>query len=255
MANKNGVIIQSVSRALGILKCFENFSELGLIEISDMMNLSKSTAYGLVNTLVSSGFLEQSYDSKKYKLGIKNFELGNYVKKRMDITKEARPYLEILLNQFHETIHIAKHYDGEVVYIDKVEGSDFSIVSSQVGRRAPMHCTGVGKAQLAYLPMHYLDKYIFSKPLKQYTSNTIITKEELLKELELIRERGYALDNEEIEIGLRCVAVPILGVDGKPLVGVSISAPSGRMIETRRQEIIEALLKFAKQFSRQIGCS
>ncbi len=253
MANKNGVIVQSVQRSLKILKLFEENGQLSLNDISEYMELSKSTVYGLVNTLVYEDFLEQNDETKKYKLGIKNFELGNYYQKRLDIRKELRPLIENLVEQFHETVHLARYYHGEVIYIDKVEGSDFSIVSSKIAQRAPMHCTGVGKVQLAHLPDEYLEDYIFSKPLKKYTDKTITTRELLKNELVNIRNSGYAFDNEEIEVGLRCVAVAILGHDGKPMAAVSISAPTGRMSDSKRLEIIEVLLKYSKSISKQFG--
>ncbi|HCX63970.1 MAG TPA: IclR family transcriptional regulator, partial [Eubacteriaceae bacterium] len=153
MANPQGVIIQSVSRALDILQCFEgNNKELGISEIANSLMLSKSTIYGLVNTLLSGGDLEQNKENKKYRLGIRLFELGSLVQRRMDLRNEARLYCLELAENYSYTIHLATHYNGEIVYIDKVDMPGAVIVYSQVGKRAPMHCTGVGKAMLAYLP-------------------------------------------------------------------------------------------------------
>ncbi|SHI55095.1 transcriptional regulator, IclR family [Dethiosulfatibacter aminovorans DSM 17477] len=253
MANKNGVTVQSVVRALKILELFVKNKELSITEISEKMDLSKSTVYGLVNTLTIKGFLEQYDVTKKYKLGIKNFELGNCVQKRMDLRLEVNPHFESLSKLFGETMHLAKQYEGEVVYLEKVTGSDFSIVSSQIGNRAPMYCTGVGKVMLAYLSEEYLEKYIFSKPMKKYTENTIITKEKLLEELENIRQKGYALDDEEIEIGLRCVAVPIFSQGKEILAGISISVPTGRMNIERIEEMKNELIKCSEQISRHMG--
>lgn len=253
MANKKGVMVQSVARALEILKLFEMSGELSLSEISERMGLSNSTAYGLVNTLVTKDFLEQSDSTKRYKLGIKNYELGNCFEKRLDIRRVLRPYLKELIQEYHETIHIARHHNGEVVYIDKVGGSDFNIISSQIGHRAPMYCTGVGKVMLAYLPEEYLEEYVFSKEMRKYTENTILDKESLLLELEKIRSRGYGYDDEEIEVGLKCIAVPILGKGGKPIAGISLSAPTGRMTEDRLQDIAEKLLEISKHVSKQMG--
>lgn len=255
VANKNGATVQSVMRALDILTLFERNSELSLSEISNRMTLSKSTVYGLVNTLVVKGFLEQYEETKKYKLGIKNFELGSCVQNRMDLRAEARPYLESLYEKFHEAIHVAKHYDGEVVYIDKISGLDFTIVSSQIGYRAPMHCTGVGKVLLAYLPEEYLKKHILSKGMKKYTGNTITIEEELLQELDVIRKQGYACDNEEIEIGVSCVAVPVFGQGGKILAGISVSAPTGRMNDEKKEEILRELIRCSQLISRHMGYS
>ena len=115
---------------------------MGISEISECMNLSKSTVYGLVNTLVSYGYLEQDGSTKKYKLGMKLFEMGRAVESRMDLRSEARPFCEMLSQKYGQTVHLATHCEGEVVYIDKFDMPDFLITYSQVGKRAPMTCTG-----------------------------------------------------------------------------------------------------------------
>ena len=151
MANKDGVTIQSLERAFEILALFKQNKELGISEISQGMNLSKSTVYGLVNTLVKHNYLEQENESKKYRLGMALFEMGSLVESRLDIRSEAKPFCEELSKKYGLTVHLATHYEGEVVYIEKYDEPDYIIIYSQVGKRAPMTCTGVGKAMLAYL--------------------------------------------------------------------------------------------------------
>ena len=162
MANLQGVTVQSVAKAADILECFVSKSELGISDISKLMGMSKSTIYGIVNTLVETGMLEQDSESRKYRLGLKLFELGHIVEKRMDIRAEAKPFCMALSEKYSQTVHLATHSEGDVVYIDKFDVPDFLIVYSQIGRRAPMTCTGVGKAMLAYLGQDYIEKYILS---------------------------------------------------------------------------------------------
>lgn len=254
MSNKEGVIIQSVARAINILDCFSGDNrELGISEISDEMKLSKSTIYGLVNTLVTYGYLEQNSENKKYHLGIKLFQIGNLVKKRLDLRNEAKPYCELLENKYGFTVHLAGLYDGEVIYIDKVDGQESLILYSQVGKKAPMHCTGVGKAILAFMPYSFVESNVLNEGLVAYTPNTITTKDSLLKELGNIRINGYSQDYEEIEFGLRCIAAPIFNSKGIPIGAISVSAPIGRMPDELVEEIIKDVKYYASMVSRRMG--
>lgn len=255
MGKSEGVIVQSVQRALEILGFFSgNTAELGISEIAEKMALSKSTVYGLVNTLVSQGYLEQQ-QNKRYRLGIKLFELGNLVQRRLDLRNEAKPWCKILAEKYRENIHLAAHYEGEIVYIDKVDALDLVISYSQVGKRAPMHCTGVGKAILAYLPLDYVEAYILNKPLSKYTEKTIMSPQALLQELALTKSRGYAVDDEEIEMGFRCVAAPIFDHRGYPLAAISVSASVGRISGGKIAEVAKDVQYYAGQISQRLGYS
>lgn len=253
MANQNGVLVQSVARALEILELFQKSRTLGISDIAEAMELSKSTIYGLVNTLVTFGYLEQESETKKYRLGMKLFELGTTVEQRMDLRREARPFCEDIAKRYGQTVHLATHWEGEVVYIDKFDQPDFLISYSQVGKRAPMSCTGVGKALLAYLPLSYLEQYVFSKPLPQKTSHSLSTKEALLENLEEVRRRGYAVDDEEIELGLRCVAAPIFNHQGQPVAAVSLSGMVNKMTPEVLASLAVDLVACAAAISAQLG--
>ena len=245
---KRGVIVQSVARALTMISCFANDTELGISEIAERMDLSKSTTYGLVNTLTAFGYLEQT-ENKKYRLGLKLFELGNLVQFRM----EARPYCQLLADKYRTTVHLATHSEGEIIYIDKVDNNSSVVVYSQIGKRAPMYCTGVGKAILAFLPEEYMEKYVLSRPLIKMTEHTITTGDGLLKELEQVRERGYAVDDEEIEPGLHCIAAPIFNHKRQPQMAISMSFPYGRMWDLDWEQAVRDVLYYAKQTSERLG--
>lgn len=254
MANNAGITIQSVARALQVLECFTGKeTELGITQIAAQMDLNKSTAYGLVNTLVAFGYLEQNQTTRQYRLGIKLFEMGSLVERRMDLRTEARPYLKELAEEYRATVHLASFSEGEVVYIDKVDIPDAFIIYSQIGKRAPMYCTGVGKAILAYMPEEYLETHVLSKPLTANTPKTITSREKLIEELENIRRRGYAMDDEELEIGLRCIAVPVFGAEGNPIAALSVSAPLGRFPTEKTEEIAERIQKDSRQISARLG--
>lgn len=254
MRRTDGVIVQSVSRALDIIQCFSgNTVELGISEISDRMQLNKSTIYGLVNTLTVKGYLEQNSQTKKYRLGIKLFEFGVLVQKRMDLRNEASPFCQKLQEKYADTVHLATHYKGEVVYIDKIAAPNSMISYSQVGKRAPMYCTGVGKAILAYVGKEYLDQFILKETFDAMTEKTITTSEKLLKELEHIKDKGYAIDNEEIEIGLRCVAAPIFNYKGYPIAAISVSAPYKKMTDEMIEKISQDVKYYAQKISERMG--
>lgn len=253
MANSEGVIIQSVARALDILDHFNKKKEMGISEISQCMELSKSTVYGLVNTLAAYGYLEQNLETKKYSLGMKLFELGCVVEKRLDLRNEARPFCEKISKQYGQTVHLATHYEGEVVYIDKFDMPDFLITYSQVGKRAPMSCTGVGKAMLAYLPWEYSKKYVVEKGFCIKTPKSIKSEEELKSELEVITKKGYSIDDEEIEIGLRCVAAPVFNHKGEPVAAISLSGMANKMTEEVVEEMSSDVMKCAADISLHLG--
>ena len=253
MANSEGVIIQSVARAMGILEHFSKRREMGISEISQCMELSKSTVYGLVNTLTTYGYLEQNLETKKYRLGMKLFELGSVVEKHLDVRNEARPFCEEISKQYGQTVHLATHYEGEVVYIDKFDMPDFLITYSQVGKRAPMSCTGVGKAMLAYLPWEYSQKHVIETGFALKTPKSIKNEEELKLELETIRNRGYAIDDEEIEIGLRCVAAPVFNHKGEPVAAISLSGMANKMTEEVVEQMSRDVMECAANISSHLG--
>lgn len=249
---KSGVQVQSVARAVEILKCFVQTPEMGISEIAAEMGLNKSTVFGLVNTLSTYGYLEQVESNKKYRLGITLFEMGNLVLSRIDIRNEAKELCMPLAGKYPATVHIATHIEGEVIYIDKLDAGTSLISASNVGKRAPMHCTGVGKAMLAYLPETYVDHYL-KFPLEKLTEKTITTRQDLLRELSEVRSTGIAMDREEIEEGLSCVAAPVLQKDGEPELAISLSFPYGRIKNVDIEDVKRELLACTRELSARLG--
>ncbi len=249
-----GVIIQSVDRALQIVDLFDGpEASLGITEISERMCLGKSTVYGLVNTLMKAGYLEQDQENKKYRLGIRLFELGSIVQSRIDVREIARPYLEELSRKFAMTVHMGIYQDWEMVYIDKVDGLNTRIIFSQIGKRAPMYCTGIGKAVLANMSPADIEFILKRQPPEAFTEHTLTSVQDIMGELEKIKKRGYAVDNEEVELGLRCVAVPIFDYRKQPAAAISISSAAAYLTDEKIEEAVGDLQKTALNISKKIG--
>lgn len=244
--------IQSLERAFAILELFQNNkSELSLKEISVSLNLNKSTTFGLVNSLTTLGYLLQNEDNQKYSLGLKILSLTNAVKTNNILIRASRPYLEELSAKYRETVHSAQELNGSIVYLDKVEADTSIYINTQMGTKNYMHCTGVGKVLLAYKSPEELDMFL-DQPLKPLTFNTITDPDDFKKEMSKIHENGYGGDDEEIEIGLSCVAVPVMKAENKPGFAISLAGPTVRMNEHKKRGVVDDLKNTATKLSEII---
>ncbi|MBT2689757.1 IclR family transcriptional regulator [Bacillus sp. ISL-47] len=247
-------MVKSVSRALDIITLVSmKKGGLGVTEIAKQIDINKSSVYRILSTLVQYGYIEQDGETGKYKLGYKFLEISSKLLESIDLRAEARPFLQELENETNEVIHLVVYDQGEVVYIEKLEGNETLRMHSKVGKRAPMHCTSVGKAILAHLPSSVVVDILERKGMPVHTDKTITDKEEFLKELSQVRQKGYALDLEENEYGITCVAVPIFDHLGKVIAAVSISGPTMRMTDDRMKTLKSIMVKTGKDISARLG--
>jgi len=245
--------IQSLERAFSILELFQSGkSELSLKEISDSIGLNKSTTFGLVNSLTTLGYLLQIEENQKYSLGLKILSLTNAVKMNSILIRVARPYLEELSAKYRETVHSAQEINGSIVYIDKVDADTSIYINTQIGTKNYMHCTGVGKVLLAYKTEAELDTFIATHQLKAITYNTITNPELLKKEMAEIRKNGIGGDDEEIELGLSCVAVPVMKNSTTAGFAISVAGPTIRINEHKKNGLAENLKNTAEKLSELI---
>ena len=242
--------IQSVERAFSILEMFQqsNHSEHSVKEISVFLGLNKSTTFGLINTLTNLGYLQQNSENQKYALSLKLLSFSNTIKLQNIIIRTVHPYLERLTNRYGETAHCAIGHNDGVIYIDKVETTGSIYLSTQIGTRNDLHCTGVGKCILAYLPPEQ-QELIFSKSLATKTYYTITNSERLREEIRNVSQKGYALDREEFSIGLSCVAVPVFSAPGEIACAISVSGMNSRI----QMAIDKGLLLDLKQTAADIS--
>lgn len=253
MRKKNESVVQSVGRALHIVSCFTgNEDELGITDIAERMALSKSTVHGLVSTLAQAGYLEKTSKTNKYRLGIKFYEMGKLVESRMDLRSEAKPYNQKLAEKYRLVVHVAQMIDDEIIYIDKEDIKDFTIDYSYPGKRANMHCTAVGKALMAYLPDERIER-ILRKPMKRFTPKTITDPDELRQVLHQVREKGYAMDNEETVIGSMCIAAPVFTDKQRPIAAISCTGPTIRFTENVVETLSKDIVGYTARISKRMG--
>ncbi|MGD8562693.1 MAG: IclR family transcriptional regulator [Desulfarculaceae bacterium] len=243
--------MQSLRKALSILKLFSGpKSEWTAKEIMAELGFHKSSVQRLVATLEDEGFLTSDGEyNRKYKLGLEILVLGKVAIRNMDLASLATSYLGELVAQANETAHLCIADHGKSLYIAKVECDRSIRVASQIGARLPMHCTGVGKVLLSGMSEDEIDRVILQHGLIKYTLNTITSREKLLQELERIRQEGIALDNEEFDLGLRCVAAPIFGTEGEIIASISVSGPANRITD----ETVPIYTKYVKASAEKIS--
>ena len=252
---KSDYLIQSVSHALDLLEQFhEEIDELGVTELSKRLNLHKNNVFRLLATLESRGYIEQNKVTENYRLGLKTLELGQTFVKQMGLLRQSRPVLEEMVRECNETSYVAILKDFYIIYLDVVE-TDLTVrVVPRVGSRLPAYCTAAGKVQIAYLNEEELEQYIPQKELKAYTPHTLTDRDELIRNLKTVAETGYAIDDEELDVGVRCVSAPIRDYTRRIVGAVSISGPSMRLsLERIDNELIPLVKKAAEEISFKLG--
>jgi IclR family KDG regulon transcriptional repressor len=246
--------VQVLDRALAIIDALtDGRDDATLADLAERVKLHKSTVHRLVSILERHRIVERDAQTGRYRLGLRLFELGTIAVGRFNIRDRAHPYLERLLFEVDETVHLCGLDAGEVLYLDKIEPSRSVRMASRIGRRNPVHCTSVGKAMMAYLPDQEQDAILRKHGLRRLTAKTITTPAELKAELRTIRERGYALDNEENEEGVRCIGAAVLDHTGHPVAAISVSAPSFRLPLEKVPVVAESVCRASRAFSEELG--
>lgn len=247
-------IIGSVQRAIDILNLFnDHISELGVTDIAKTLELHKSTASGLIQTLEVNGYLEQNPDNKKYRLGLKLIERASVLLNQIQIRDIALPYLEELHNLCDEAINLAIRDETQVVYIERMLSSQSPGMRNEVGKRASVHSTALGRAILSRLSDSELNRIAHSMHLYPITEQTITNPEALIEDVQAARERGFAIDDEKNELGARCVSAPILNHLGEPVAAISISVPIPRIPYDKIDYFGSRVVETARKISTQLG--
>jgi DNA-binding IclR family transcriptional regulator len=225
-----------------------------LHEIASGLGLPSSTVLRFLNTMAVCGYVAQDAETVRYYLTMRLCRMGNLVSAQHPLRDIVRPFLVELSASCGELACLAVERDLMVVYIDVVEGPDSILKTLQrIGKIAPLHSTGVGKTLLLGFPNEKLERFVESGGLRPVTRNTITTREGLIAELARIREQGYALDEEECEEGVRCVAAPLRDYSGDIVASISISGPVSRMPESKIERIQREIVKTAAEVSRRLG--
>jgi len=252
MAQEN---IQSVERTFAVLECLAAQGEMGVRELHGTTGLSVATVHRILSTLTQLGYVRQVEMGGRYALTYKMLVLGNAVTRHHDVVQLVHPVLRELSAQAGETVHFAQWADTNIRYIDKVVPSTGVVVmGSYLGMELPLHSTAVGKAILAELPEEEARRLWERSEHRVYTPNTIVSWEELARQLDQVRTDGVAYDEEEREPGISCVGICIMDAAGQPTWAVSISCADGRMQENRAH-YTQLLKQAGEQMRNLVGYS
>lgn len=246
--------INSLEKGTKVLELLAEKGELSVTKVAEHLGLNRTGSHRFLATLRELGYVEKNLDNR-YQLTFKMLELGMKMANRFEIRREARSYMQQLSIAFRETVNLGFRDGLEILHLDKIDSLEILRMDSPVGSRAPAYCTALGKASLAFLPKNELDALLNGVKLKSYGPNTITSKDKLRHELKKIRNQGYAIDNEELAFGLRCVAAPIFDHTGLPRYSISVAGPTMRLTEKRAQQIQKKIKRVCDELSKRLGDS
>jgi IclR family KDG regulon transcriptional repressor len=247
-------ILQSVVRAFSILELLDECGELGITEISEKLSLEKSTVFRTISTLKSLGYVVQNPSNSKYSNSYKLFEIGSNVARKTGLPKMAYPFMLDMSRITGEAVNLAVRDGSKALYISKIESTDTIKVCMNLGQTIPLYCTALGKSLIAFLPENSIRELLCNETFVQYTSNTITDMEALLKDLEVVRKRGYSIDDEEHIKNIYCIAAPVFDASGSVIAALSIALPKFRFDENpKREELYSLVRDTARRFSCSLG--
>jgi DNA-binding IclR family transcriptional regulator len=260
--SKPNNLVQTIERISVILDILgQNPQGISIRDLSSKVSLPKGTTHRLLSSLSYLGYVRQDPKTRNYLLGFKLVELGNILLGQLDLRKEAAPFLNDLAERTKETVHMVILDRNEVVYIDKVEVDHNPRglrMASRIGLRNPAHSSAVGKVLISHLLDEELNKFFKGRGLSKRTENTITDTSQLKEHLKMVRNQGYAIDDEENEKGVRCVGAPIYNEAGNAVAAISISGPAFRVTkklvqESLTKEVMETALKISQQLGYREG--
>jgi len=246
--------VRVIDRALSVLEVLADKGQpLSLVRLSKSLDLPKSTTMRLLMVLEGHRFVQKSAESGLYRLGLKLFELGSKAVAQFDLTERARPYLERLVSGTGETAYLSVLDGGEALVLERVESSRAVRVPTSVGWRHPAHSTAVGKVLLAFTQESKLTAVLGKGRLQRYTRKTITSISRLREELQRVRERGFALDDEETEDGLRCIAAAVREHTGQTIAALGIIGPAYRIPDDGVATLAATVISAADKLSAELG--
>ncbi|HAX53719.1 MAG TPA: IclR family transcriptional regulator [Lachnospiraceae bacterium] len=246
-------MVQSLARGIEILSIIQEKGSATIVEVAAVLGVDKSTVSRLMSTLMHYDMISIDPVSKKYRLGFRILYLGEGVKKNFNIATAARPYLYKICDDTKESVHLAALGNRKMYIVDQVRSQREYNLSAQIGMIEAWHCSAVGKCVLAHKPQSFIEDIFRDYDFRRYTANTIATYQDLEKELKKIKEEGYALDDEERTLGVRCIAVPIFSYGGNVNCCIGISAPKEQITEATLKRYTLCMKKYGSQISKELG--
>ncbi len=244
--------MSSVEHVVRLLSLFVDEPELGVRDMSRRLALAKSSVHRMAGELARAEFLEQDPVTRRYRLGLRLLELGGLVQARNELTVVAEPVLKALMRTSGETTHLALLDGLEIVYVARIESNQSIRMFSRIGQRGPLYCTGSGKAILAHQDPAFIERVI-EHGLHAFTPRTITDPTALRAHLRQVRAQGYAVNEEERELGVVSMAAPIRDATGAVTAAISIAGPAQRLTRERMRALVEPLVRGTEHVSRQLG--
>lgn len=245
--------LSSVATAVRLLKTFsEGEAEIGVTSLSKRLGVAKSTVYRLASTLVAEGMLEQNRENDKYRLGLALFGLGALVRQRMNVSTEARPHIFALREATNETVHLAVPEGAQIIYVYDLESTQAIRQRANLGERKPAFCSAEGRAMLAFADVQTLEGVI-AAGLVARTPRTDVNPRNLVRALEQVRAQGYAMEDEQSEMGMRSLAAPIRDSEGRVVAAVGIAGPMQRMSDEAMARFAPLVVDTANVISARLG--
>lgn len=251
--SSDSTTIQSLSRAMEVLQVVSAGSGMSLTEVAGASGQTASTSYRILITLQKHGMVEFDESTQLWHIGLEAFRIGNTFLGRTLIVERSRAVMQRIMVATGETANLAIVDSREVVFVSQVETHEPIRAFFRPGTRGPIHASGIGKALLAFLPQEHVRRISSGRTMDRFTDNTIVDQDELLAELETIRLRGWAIDDEERTAGMRCIAAPIFNQFAEVIAGISVSGPSVRVSPERDSELGALILAAASEITGSIG--
>lgn len=248
--------IQVSERIFRTIECLGEHGSMGLLDLSKELSLNKTTIHRILNSLICMDYVKQDPETLKYSLTFKICNISNQILSKNSMTDIARPHLKTLAEQTGEIVHLVQLNGTDAVYIDKVDATKNAVrLVSMVGKTIPLYCSGVGKALMADMSDEKITSIWKNSKIKKLTDYTIVELSELLTRIRQIRQKGYSLDNEENELGVRCIAVSLKNYNGKSNYAISISAPKDRMSDERIRQLSDLILQTKENIQHELYIS
>lgn len=247
--------VAAVLKTFGLLQALADRSETGISELSVRLAMPKATVYRFLQTMMTLGYVRQEADSERYGLTMKVFELGTKALQYPELVDLAKHQMQMLADRTGETVHLGTLIDSEIIYVHKVDSSHMLGMYSKVGRRAPLHCTAIGKVLMAWEHPERRALILKGADFKRYREKTIVDPPAFEEELQRVQAQGYGEDREEFDDHIRCLGIPIFDRLNRPVAGMSISFPTFRYDPNREQEIVGMLRDASRDISQRLGCT
>ncbi len=247
--------VAAVLKVFAILNALGERSDIGITELSVRLAMPKATVYRFLQTMKSLGYVRQEADSERYGLSMRMFELGAKALPSPELVDLAKHHMQMLADATGETVHLGSLIDSEIIYIHKVDSRHMLGMYSRIGRRAPLHCTAIGKVLMAWEHPARRDRILDGATFTRFRDKTITERPAFLAELEQVKKQGFGEDREEFDDHIRCLGVPIFDRLGQPIAGMSVSFPTFRFSEEKAPEVVSMLQAASRDISEKLGCT